>query len=189
MRIEPLPPDTLGVEARHVHDEIAKLIGRSQSQVNMIDARGALLGPFPPMLHYPQFGVPALSFIRTLDMHATLDKRVREVAILTIGAAFGARFELYAHETMATTFGIPAAALATLASGGSPHGLSDPETVAHDIARALAKGRIVPDATYQWAVQLLGREGVAELIFLIGAYCLLAMILNGFDMPAPNKIG
>lgn len=186
MRIKPLPPEALGVEARHVHDEIANLIGRSQSQVTMIDEQGALLGPFPPMLHYPQFGVPALSFIRALDIHATLEKRVREVAILTIGAAFGARFELYVHEIMATAFGLPASAVATLAAGGRPHGLNEQEAVAHDIARALARGRIVPDATYQWAVHLLGREGVAELFFLIGGYSLLAMILNGFDMPAPT---
>jgi 4-carboxymuconolactone decarboxylase len=188
MRIKPLPPDTLGVEARYVHDEIANLIGRSQSQVTMIDEHGALLGPFPPMLHYPQFGVPALSFIRTLDTHATLEKRVREVAILTIGAAFGARFELYAHEIMAMTFGLPLGAIATLASGGQPHGLNEQETVAHDIANALAKGHIVPEATYQWAVHLLGRDGVAELFFLIGGYTLLAMILNGFDMPAPDNV-
>lgn len=188
MRVKPLPPDTLGAEARYVHDEIANLIGRSQSQVNMIDEQGALLGPFPPMLHYPQFGVPALSFIRTLDMHATLEKRVREVAILTVGAAFGARFELYAHEIMAMTFGLPPGAIATLAAGGKPQGLNEQETVTHDIARALASGRIIPEATYQWAVHLLGREGVAELFFLIGGYTLLAMILNGFDMPAPDNI-
>ncbi len=188
MRIKPLPPDTLAAEARHVHDEIANLIGRSQSQVTMIDEQGALLGPFPPMLQFPQFGVPALSFIRTLDIHATLDKRVREVAILTTGAAFGARFELYAHEIMAMVFGLPPNVIATLAAGGRPHGLSEQEAVAHDIARALAKGHIVPDATYQWAVDLLGREGVAELFFLIGGYSLLAMILNGFDMPAPDNI-
>ena len=187
MRLKPLPPDTLGPEARHVHDEIAKLIGRSQSQVTMIDEQGALLGPFPPMLHYPQFGVAALSFIRTLDTHATLDKRVREVAILTIGAAFGARFELYAHEIMAGAFGLPPGAIATLASGGQPHGLNEQETIAHTIASTLAKGRIVPNATYQWAVQLLGGDGVAELFFLIGGYSLLAMILNGFDMPAPDS--
>jgi 4-carboxymuconolactone decarboxylase len=61
MRIQPLHLDTLPPEIRYVHDEIANLVGRSQSQVNMLDAQGALLGPFTPMLHYPQFGVPALS--------------------------------------------------------------------------------------------------------------------------------
>jgi 4-carboxymuconolactone decarboxylase len=187
MRINPIPPDNLSTEVRYVHDEIASLIGRSQSQVSMIDGQGALLGPFPPMLHYPQFGIPALSFLRTLDMHATLDKRVREVAILTVGAVFRARFELYAHEIMAGAFGLSAGVIASLASGGRPSGLNEQETIAHDIAYALVTGHFVPASTYNLAVQLFGRDGVAELFFLVGGYSLIAMILNGFDMPAPDS--
>ncbi|HTI89950.1 MAG TPA: hypothetical protein VL727_05145 [Puia sp.] len=187
MRIKPLPPDTLSPQVRYVHDEIADLIGRSQSQVNMLDAQGALLGPFSPMLHYPQFGIPALSFLRTLDMHATLDKRVREVAILTVGAAFGARFELYAHEIMAAAVGLPDSMVASLAAGGRPNGLNEQETIAHNIAYMLVAGHVVPDSTYKYAVQVFGQNGVAELFFLIGGYSLIAMILNGFDIPAPDN--
>ena len=187
MRLQPLPPDTLSPELRYVHDEIANLIGNSQSQVTMIDAQGALLGPFPPMLHYPQFGIPALSFIRTLDQHATLDKRVREVAILTVGSAFGARFELYAHEIMAKAFGLSANTVAALAAGVRPADLSEQETIAYIVSRSLVTGHIVPDSTYRQAVYLLGQDGVAELFFLVGSYSLIAMILNGFDMPAPEN--
>lgn len=186
MRIKPLPPDKLAPEVRYVHDEIARLIGHSQGQVNMVNAEGALLGPFSPMLHYPQFGIPALTFLRSLDNHATLPKAVREVAILTVGGKSGARFELYAHEIMAGAFGIPSGVISTLASGGSPSGLDDQESVAHDIARTLVGGHIVPDATYRLAVKLLGEAGVAELFFLIGGYCLIAVVLNGFDIPAPG---
>ena len=187
MRIKPLPPETLDPELRHVHDEIANLVGRSQSQVVMIDDQGALLGPFAPMLHFPQFGVAALSFLRTLDMHATLDKAVREVAILTVGGVFGSRFELYAHEIMAEAFGLSPGIIASLAAGGCPNGLSEQENIVHDIAYALVKGHIVPDSTYNHAARLLGKDGVGELIFLISGYCLIAMILNGFDMPAPER--
>ena len=187
MRIKPLAPDMLRPDVRYVHDEITKLIGHSQGQVNMINAEGALLGPFPPMLQHPQFGIPALTFIRSLDNHATLSKTVREVAILTVGAALGARFELYAHEIMAEAFGIPASIISTLASGGRPEGLGEQEAVAHDIARILVAGHIVPDSTYKYAVQLLGQDGVAELFFLIGGYCLIAMVLNGFNIPPPGN--
>lgn len=187
MRIKPLAPDMLVPKIRYVHDEIARLIGHSQGQVNMMGADGALLGPFPPMLHYPQFGIPALTFLRSLDSHATLPKTVREVAILTVGGKLGARFELYAHEIMAEAFGIPSGTISTLASGGSPSGLGDQESVAHDIARTLVGGHIVPASTYKLAVKLLGQDGVAELFFLIGGYCLIATILNGFDIPAPDE--
>lgn len=96
MRVNPIQPETMNAEVRYVHDEVVKLITTSQGPVSMLNNEGALTGPFPPMLGFPQFGIPALSFVRSLDNHATLSKKVREVAILTIGAAFGSRFELYA---------------------------------------------------------------------------------------------
>jgi 4-carboxymuconolactone decarboxylase len=189
MRLKPLPPDTLSPELRFIHDEIANLITNSQGQVVMMDAQGALLGPFPPMLHFPQFGVPALMFLKSLDNHATLPKTVREVAILTVGGAFSSRFELYAHEIMAGAFGLSPDTIASLAAGGRPHDLNEKETIAHDIASALVNGHIVPTSTYNQAINLLGQNGTGELMFLISGYCLIAMLLNGFDMPAPENNG
>jgi 4-carboxymuconolactone decarboxylase len=187
MRIQPLNPEKLNAEIRYVHDEIATLVGRSQGQVKMLDPEGALLGPFIPMLHYPQFGIPALSFLRSLDEHATLSKTIREVAILTVGGAYGARFELYAHEIMAAAFGVAPDVIATLAAGGSPSGLNEKEAIAHVLARALVTGHIVPDSSYKHAVHLLGKDALAELFFLISGYSLIATILNGFDIPAPEN--
>ncbi|MFT3912307.1 MAG: hypothetical protein QM737_22965 [Ferruginibacter sp.] len=187
MRIQPLPPEKLSEDVRYVHNEIANLVGRSQGQVNMMNEQGALLGPFTPMLHYPQFGIAALSFLRTIDNHATLSKTVREVTILTVGGFYGAKFELYAHEIMANAFGISPNIIATLAAGGHPHGLKEDEAIAHDIAYALVTGHIIPDSTYKYAVSVLGKDAVAELFFLISGYTLIAIILNGFDVPAPEN--
>jgi len=189
MRLKPLPPDSLSPDLRYVHNEIANLITKSQGPVVMLDAQGALLGPFPPMLHFPQFGVPALAFLRSLDNHATLDNRVREVAILTVGGAFGARFQLYVHEIMAAAFGLSPNIIASLAAGCRPEGLNEQEAIAHDVAAALVKGHVVPASTYNQAVKLLGQDGTGELIFLISGYCLIATVLNGFDMPVPENNG
>lgn len=185
MRISPVDPEKMTAEVRYVNDQVLSLVTRSQGPVTMINTEGALVGPFPPMLQFPQFGIPALTFVRSLDNHATLPKKLKEVAILTVGAALGSRFELYAHEIMAAHFGFSPAAVASLALGSRPAELSEQEAIAYEIATVLAKGRIVPDAAYARAIQLLGSEGTAELIFLIGAYALLAMVLNGFDVPAP----
>ena len=187
MRIKPIPREDLIGDLRHVHDEITKLIGRSQSEVRMINNDGALLGPFPVMLQFPQFGIPALSFMRALDEHATLDKRVREVTILTVAAFFSARFELYAHQIMARVVGLAPGIIAELAAGGHPAGLSKQENTAHIIARSLVTGHVLPESTYQYAIQVFGKEGVGELFFLVGGYSLLALVLNGFDMPAPDQ--
>jgi 4-carboxymuconolactone decarboxylase len=186
MRVAPIRPGDLIAELRHVHDEIAAMMARTQPSVVARDAAGALIGPFAAMLRFPQFGVPALTFQRSLAAEARLPKTVREVAILTIGAAFGARYELYAHEITAMEVGLSPAHIATLAAGACPSGLSDTEAIAHDVARLLAGGRIVPASTYDRAIGLLGREGFAELVFLAGGYGLIAMLLNAFDVPVPN---
>ena len=186
MRLPPLNPEALAPDLRHVHDEIARLMTRSQPRVVAVDKGGALVGPFPAMLHFPQFGVPALAFQRALSVEARLPKRLREVAILTVGAALGARYELYAHEITAADVGLPCDQIAALAAGTRPATLSDEELIAHDVARVLAGGRILPTATYARAVELLGKEGVGELVFLISGYCSIGILLNAFDVPVPD---
>lgn len=185
MRLSPLTPDALDPELRRVHDEIAALVARTQHHIVALDRQGALIGPFPAMLQFPRFGVPALLFQRALATEARLDKRVREVAILTVGAVFGARYELYAHEITAADVGLSASQIATLAAGGRPV-LSDAEAAAHDVARALASGRILSASTYTHAIELLGRDGVGELVFLVSGYCMIAVLLNAFDVPVPE---
>lgn len=186
MRLPPLTPDTLSPELRVVHDEIASLVARTQERISILDAQSALIGPFPAMLHFPKFGVPALIFQRSLSSEARLAKTVREVAILTVGAAFGARYELYAHEITAAEVGLSRSQIATLAAGGRPAVLNDEEGIAHEVARVLAIGRILPASTYARALEVLGRDGLGELVFLIGGYGLIAMLLNAFDVPVPG---
>ena len=187
MRLPPLLPETLTPQLREMHDGIAGLVAQKQDRIVVLDEQRALIGPFPAMLHFPQFGVPALMFQRALATEARLPKTVREVAILTVAAAYGARYELYAHEITAAQVGLSASQVATLAAGGRPIDLSDEEAIAHDVARTLVSGKILPASTYARAVQLLGREGVGQISFLIGGYCLIAMVLNCFDVPVPEE--
>jgi len=35
-------------------------------------------------------------------------------------------------------------------------------------------------------MQVLGRDGIGELAFLIGGNCLISIILNSFDAPTPE---
>lgn len=187
MRLAPLHPDTLSAQLREVHDGIASLVSKKQSRIAILNEQGALVGPFPAMLHFPQFGVPALMLQRAVAAEARLPKTVREVAILTVAAAYGARYELYAHELTAAEVGLTSAQIATLAAGERPHDLNDQETIAHDVAGVLVRGHILPASTYERATELLGRDGVGELSFLIGSYCLIAIVLNCFDVPIPGN--
>lgn len=186
MRLPPLNPDALDPERRAVHDTVVALMVRNQPQIVAQDENGALVGPFAAMLHFPHLGVPALRFLAALGTEARLPAAVREVAILTTGARFNARYEIYAHEIMGAVAGLTASQVATLAIGERPGDLRPDLAVAHDVARALSGGQYLAASTYRRAVELLGHEGMGELVFLIGGYSLIAMVLNGFDVPIPD---
>lgn len=186
MRLQPLPPDVLDSDLRAVHDTVADFVARSMPHVVSQDRDGALIGPYTAMLHFPRYGVPALQFIAAVNSNSQLPATVRETAVLTVGAAFNSQYELYAHEIMGQIVGLSATQVATLAAGSRPTDLEDADALAHDIARALATGRILPTSTYTRAQSEFGPDGLSELIFLIGAYCLISTLLNAFDVPAPN---
>ncbi len=189
MRLEPLHPDALDADLRSVHDTVADFVARSMPQVVSQDPDGSLIGPYTAMLHFPRYGVPALQFIAAVNSNSQLPATVRETVILTVGAAYNCRYELYAHEVMGQVAGLTPAQIATLASGSRPPDLNAAESTAYDVAQALASGRILPASTYTQALTTFGRDGLSEMIFLTGTYCLIATILNAFDVPVPEPAG
>ena len=45
----------------------------------------------------------------------------------------------------------------------------------------------LPELSYRAAVQAFGEHGAAELIYLVGLYCLVSVTLNGFNVPVPES--
>jgi hypothetical protein len=46
---------------------------------------------------------------------------------------------------------------------------------------------VLPELNYRAAVDAFGAHGAAELCYLVGLYCLVAVTLNGFDVPVPES--
>lgn len=185
MRLLPLPPESLSPELLQVHEGITRLVSKSQRHIEILDANGGLIGPFTAFMHFPRFGIPAAIFQRTLSTESRLPPKIREVTILTVGAHFNARYELYAHELTGADVGLSPTQVSTLASGGCPADLNEEEAIAHRVAQCLLQGRILPGSTYDLAQRLLGPDGVGELAYLVGGYCLISVLLNCFDVPVP----
>ena len=76
--------------------------------------------------------------------------------------------------------------LATIVAGQRPNDLARDEAIAYDVASALVGHGVLPELTYRQAVQAFGEHGAAELIYLVGLYCLVSVTLNGFDVPVPG---
>jgi 4-carboxymuconolactone decarboxylase len=187
MRAAPFPPDELPADLRPLHEEMDGYIAEHLKGFVSHRADGALVGPFAPMLRFPAFGRAAWTYTKALIDNAKLPKPAHEVAILATGAVFNSRYELYAHERVADGVGLSAEKIATIAAGQRPADLTEEEQAAYDVAITLAGGRQLPQSTYDRAVKAFGQEQTAELIYLVGGYCLVSLLLNAYDMSVPGR--
>lgn len=186
MRLPLLSPSELDSAQRPLYQDMREGIERNFKGFTAMDSAGRLIGPWNPWLRFPKFGGPVWELVKALSTAPGLPRPVREVAILVTGAKFHAAYEIYAHVLVAELRGITDEKIATIVAGQRPIDLTREESVAYDLASALVSGGVLPELTYRQAVALFGEAGAAELITLMGLYCLVAVTLNGFDVPVPE---
>jgi alkylhydroperoxidase family enzyme len=186
MRLPIIPPADLSTEQKPLYEDMRQGIAASfQGFVNIRDD-GALLGPWNPWIHEPKFGKPVWELTKAMVSQPSLPATVREVAILVTGAHFRSAYELYAHVIVAERRGLSDEKLATIVAGQRPTDLTRQEAVAYDFASALVNGGVLPELTYNAAVEQFGQPGATELSYLVGLYCLVSVTLNTFDVPVPD---
>ena len=110
---------------------------------------------------------------------------MREVAILVTGAKFHSAYEIYAHVLVGELRGLSDEKISTIVAGQRPADLTREEAIAYDVASALVAGPL-PAIVYKSAVAAFGEEATAELIYLVGLYCMVSTTLNGFNVPLPD---
>lgn len=187
MRLPTIPPSMLDDAQKPLYDDMKKGIAdHFQGFVNVRDD-GALLGPWNPWLHEPQFGKPVWELTKAMASQPSLPAVVREVAILVTGSHFKSAYELYAHVVVAENRGLSDEKLSTIVAGQRPADLTRPEAVAYDFASALVNGGVLPELTYRSAVEQFGKHGAAELSYLVGLYCLVSVTLIRSMSRYPNE--
>jgi 4-carboxymuconolactone decarboxylase len=67
---------------------------------------------------------------------------------------------------------------AALAEGRRPEGMAPDESAVYDFCIELHRNRSVSDETYARALELLGEQGIVDMIGLSGWYTLVSMTLN-----------
>jgi 4-carboxymuconolactone decarboxylase len=186
MRLPLIAPETLTDDQRPLYADMKAGIESNFKGFKAIAGNGALIGPWNPWLHASKFGGPVWELVKALSTNPSLPRPVREVAILVTGAHFHSAYEIYAHVLVAEGRGLNDDTLATIVAGQRPGDLTREEAIAYDIAAALVGGGVLPELSYRQGVAAFGEAGMAELINLVGLYCMVSVTLNGFDVPVPE---
>lgn len=153
--------------------------------VDLFDDDGCLVGPFNAFVHQPRIGRRLSSLGGILRFRTSIDRRLSEVAICTVGSHWHSEFEFWAHAPMALEFGVGEAVVDALREGRPPEFDRDDERIVHAVTSQLLCERRVDDVTFAEAEALLGETGMVELGALVGYYCLISMMLNLFEIPLP----
>ena len=186
MRLPLLSPSKLNPKQRALYEDMRRGLEANFKRIAAIDKSGALVGVWNPWLTFSKFGGPVWELLKALSMSPALPPAVREIAILVTGARFHAAYAIYVHVLAAEFRGLPDDKIATIVAGQRPGDLTPEQEVAYDVAAALLAGGVLPELNYRRAVATFGDLGAAELINLVGLYCMVSVTLNGFDVPVPE---
>ena len=93
--------EELGPEGQQLWDAI--LDGRGDL---LVTAEGGLAGPFNAFVTAPGAGRRLSSLGATLRFYTSIERRLSEIAIITVGARWQAEFEWFAHAPMAREHGV-----------------------------------------------------------------------------------
>jgi 4-carboxymuconolactone decarboxylase len=151
-------------------------------------ADGRLIGPFNPALLNPQTATKFLELQFAEQLNTSLDERVRQVIVLTVGAIWGADYELYAHAAVARQVRLSESAIRTLVSGGLPGELTEREQLAQRVTRQLCVDHRLDDELSCEAENIFGTVGLIDMTTLIGVYHGVCVTLTMFAVPAPGPI-
>src|SRR5271168_3810761 len=138
MRLPLIAPADLTPQQKSLYDDMRKGITTNFNAFKVLSENGALMGPWNPWLHEPAIGKAIWDLTLALTANATLSDNVRQIAILAVGARFGAAYEIYAHIAVAEREGMKPERLATLVSDLKPNDLAPDESIAFDFTYALA---------------------------------------------------
>ena len=175
-RIGPLPVDRWTEEER-------ELLRGNLARADRYLTGDADAPPMPSVLgllaRHPRVGAPWLAFNGALLDEGALDPRDRELLILRVGHRTNCRYQWTQHLDLARAAGLTPEHLAAVAEGtGSPVWNEHD----HDLLRAadqLVDDHSIDEETWKRLAARFDERLLLELLFVVGGYVCLAMVLNG----------
>ena len=173
-RILEIPPERLTPEQTTVFNQL-------------VAGRGRILGPYKVWIHSPTLASGMEHIGTFLNKRGSLSPREVEIGILVIARHWDADYVRQAHIREGKRVGLSQETVDALMGGTDPK-LTDPhERCVYDFAAALVAGAKVSDERFSEIEKVLGRNGVAEVLVLIGYYTSVALAMKVHEVPIPQQ--
>ena len=174
IRIKEIPENELSAEQAKVFKDL-------------VAGRGRLLTPYKIWIHSPRLAA-ALETIGTfLNKGSSLTEREVELIICIIANHWKGEYVWTVHVKMCCDLGFPQSVFDAIRAGQTPQLDKERERAVFDLARISMQPGGGSDEVFSRADKLLGRNGVAEVVALLGYYTsvVMGMKLHRVPVPAP----
>ncbi|HEV2523300.1 MAG TPA: hypothetical protein VGT24_13045 [Candidatus Acidoferrales bacterium] len=141
-----------------------------------------LRGPSGILLNDSKLAELAIALNQYLRYGSGLNGRVRELAILVTAREAYSQFEWAAHEPEAIQEGLDPKTIDIVKYGKSDKGLPERDAVVIELGRQMFEQKKVASETFATALKLFGRQGLVNLVSLMGNYYGAAALLSTFDV-------
>ncbi len=169
-RLAPLPLEQMNTAQRQVYQSI------------MSGPRGKFGGPFPALLRCPQLSEKVAALGECLRFDSGLSASHREIAILCAAHHWNCQVEWDAHVVIALQLGISQSLIRCIADAGHPIQGQNQDQAVLNFCHALCRQQQISDSRYQAALDVVGEQGLVELVVVVGYFSLLAMVLETFQV-------
>jgi 4-carboxymuconolactone decarboxylase len=173
-RLIDLPPEELSAEQKTVFDKLTA-------------GRGRILGPYKVWIHSPTVAAGMEAIGTYLNKRGSLSTREVEIGILVIARHWDAAYVRQAHVRLGKEAGLSDEIIDAVLAGRDPNLADAHERAVHRFAAALTAGAKLADAEFAEIEQALGRDGIAEVLVLLGYYTSVCLAMKVHEVPIPAQ--
>lgn len=146
-------------------------------------SRGNVRGPFSVLMHSPEVAGRTAHLGTFVRFESSLTPPIRELTVMTAARECECAYEWAAHVASAREAAVSDATIEVIKHRLPVDSLPPLDQALVRFARELVRDHKVSDGTFAAVHGVLGDRGIAELTAAVGYYCLLACVLNAFEVP------
>jgi 4-carboxymuconolactone decarboxylase len=149
--------------------------------------RGAVKGPFIPLLHHPDLANCLQQVGEHLRFGTGMPLEVVELSILITARHWDCQYEWYAHNRLArANTQLAPAVIEAIARDEVPAGMAGELQETYDFCVETLRHGQPGDRAYAAVEARFGKQGVLDMLAICGYYGLLATVLNTARIPLPD---
>lgn len=150
--------------------------------------RGKVPAPMIAWLQNPELARRGQHLGALLRFSTSLPPKLSELAILICARHWTSHHEWTAHKKIALEAGLEPDIIDAIAIRATPIFNDDTTRLVYQLSHEILTTGRVSDENYKKGIQGLETRGMAELVAILGYYCLVSLTLNVFELGLPENV-